>query len=470
MTTPQNELTRTGALVEVGISGLRRWGGMVREEFLAELQGTRGAQTYDEMRKNDAVIGSVLRATKDTIRAVKWTPEGGDEKDVEFLQQCMEDMSHSWNDLMSDVTTVLPFGFAPFEVTYKIRAGEDAEPPSQHNDGLISWRKVGLRSQRTLSRWEFDDSGGIQGMWQQAWPDFKARFIPIWKMVLFRTEHEANNPEGMSLLRNCYRPWYFKKNLEEVEAIGIERDLTGIPVFTLPEGATTTDRTKAESLLERIKNDELSGIVEPRGQGERQDWKFRLESSPGQKSISTDEVIQRYSGEIATAFLAQFLRLGQQRVGSYALSRSQRDFFYQAVAGLADNIEETVNRFLLPPLWRLNGRKSAEMPKLRHGAIAPRDLEPIMKALQILFDTGLLGRVDDNFVNFLRREMEFPEQAEEGDSQFGWMPLSEDDVRLWSSNGHSKEPVPATKKRSRLVRYNEAGRLAGWEDIEEEQS
>ena len=50
------------------------------------------------------------------------------------------------------------------------------------------------------------------------------------KCLLFRTQTHKNNPEGRSILRNAYRSWYFKKRIEEIEGVGIERDLAGIPI------------------------------------------------------------------------------------------------------------------------------------------------------------------------------------------------------------------------------------------------
>lgn len=59
--------------------------------------------------------------------------------------------------------------------------------------------------------------------------------IPMSKAMLFRTESVKDNPEGRSILRNAYRSWYFKRRIQEIEAIGIERDLAGLPVIHAPE-------------------------------------------------------------------------------------------------------------------------------------------------------------------------------------------------------------------------------------------
>ena len=52
----------------------------------------------------------------------------------------------------------------------------------------------------------------------------------------FVTKSRKNNPEGHSILRGSYRAWYFKRRIQEIEGIGLERDLAGFPVLTAPEG------------------------------------------------------------------------------------------------------------------------------------------------------------------------------------------------------------------------------------------
>ena len=57
---------------EIGRSGQKRYGGILYEEFLTELQGIRGVRTYLEMSENDDVIGAILFAIKMLIRQTSW--------------------------------------------------------------------------------------------------------------------------------------------------------------------------------------------------------------------------------------------------------------------------------------------------------------------------------------------------------------------------------------------------------------
>ncbi len=417
-------LTPRDALLEVGISGYRRFGGRIVDEFLPELQGQRGVRVYEEMRRNDPVIGAMLRATVDVICQMDWRadPPGDMVEDPEceavcmFVEECWADMDLTRRDFLSDVLTMIPFGWAAFEPVFKIRQGQVADPnlpDSQYDDGRIGWARIALRKQQSLYEWVIAPNGRLQGMIQQAAPDYLMRTIPASKLVLFKTAWEAGNPEGLSYLRASYRPWYFKKNHEEVEAIGGSRDLTGMPKITIPWNASDTDKATALSILEKVHNDEQTGILVPRGQTERDDWAFELIASPGGKTIDFDTVIKRYAGEIATAFLAQFLRLGSDgRGGSYALGSTMKDFFYLALTSIADLIEETINRSLIPTLMRLNGIPEELWPEYKHGRIAAREMTVFATALQALGDAGLLGPVDVPLINTLRQELDLPEVPE----------------------------------------------------------
>ena len=207
--------------VEVGRSGLKRFGGLVQQEFLTTLRGRAGIAVYREMRDNDAVIGASLTILEQTIRKANWFVELKEETQLQkragnFLRECIDDMSHTWDDMISEALTMFPFGWAWLEIVYKLRKGDVRDPRrrSKFNDGLVGLRKIALRMQTSFFRWEFDDNGGIQSMIQNPAPEFKFHNIPISKSILFRTKKDGNNPEGRSLLRNAYRSWFIKKNIE----------------------------------------------------------------------------------------------------------------------------------------------------------------------------------------------------------------------------------------------------------------
>lgn len=186
-------------------------------------------------------------------------------------------------------------------------------------------------------------------------PDYKWTPIPLAKCILYRTRAERNNPEGRSILRGAYKPYYFSKNIEQVEAIGIERDLAGMPVIHVPETGSTeeddplSDVNKAAKIVRNLRRDEQDGVVLPFG------WTLDLLSANGSHTIDTETVIKRYETRMLLSCLSQFLMLGQDKVGSMALSKDQSDFFTMAVNAIADNIADTFTKQGVQPLLKYNG-------------------------------------------------------------------------------------------------------------------
>lgn len=440
---------------EVGTSGLQHSGGQILAEFDPDLRGLRGIKIYEEMRCSDPTIAVGLRAIGWTLGQVQWRVEAGgetpaDEEACCFLESCMADMSHTWSRVIRDALTCMPFGFSWLEGVYKQRAGTEADPPSRYDDGRIGWRKWTLIGHESLSRWEIEDDGGIRGLWQAGWLRGPAGgmdvLVPIEKSVLFRLDDERNNPEGVSLLRAVYLPWWKKKNIEEIEAIGIERDLTGVLIIHMPVGATSIDQQKARDLVEQFKADDMSGFTAPRhGAGEENTWSFEIINSPGSKTIDPGKVVERYQLEIARSFLAQFLMLGQGDTGSRAVGTVQRDMFEMALGAILMNLEETINRFMVPPLFRLNdfGQLTA-LPQVKAGRVSKTDMDKFATALKNLTDAGHLTPSRDT-EQFLRNELQLPELPEEelaapqgkqkeetgqGDKQAKEFGESDDDVKL----------------------------------------
>src|SRR5437588_4727524 len=114
------------AMAEIGISGLHSIGGFVFEEYLKELQGYRAAKVYREMSDNDPGRGGLLFAIEQTVVGAGWDVHAADESNKaaqarDFFKSCMEDMSHTWSDLLYEVLTFLPQGWSWLECVYKIR-------------------------------------------------------------------------------------------------------------------------------------------------------------------------------------------------------------------------------------------------------------------------------------------------------------------------------------------------------------
>ena len=74
LTFPQRQ-TKAGDFIEIGRSGLKRFGGLVHQEFLTTLRNRQGIAVFREMRDNDPVIGASLTILEQVIRKATWFVE-----------------------------------------------------------------------------------------------------------------------------------------------------------------------------------------------------------------------------------------------------------------------------------------------------------------------------------------------------------------------------------------------------------
>lgn len=427
-----------GAADELGVTGLKIYSGVVNEEFLSTLSGPRGVRVYRQMADNDSTVGAVLMAVDLLVRAVEWKMEPIDDsqpaKDMaHFADGVFSDMEQPFSDFISEAMTMLVYGWSWFEVVLKRRLGPGQRDPrrrSAHSDGLIGIRKLAPRSQDSLNRWEVSDQGDILGMWQSAVTTAGGPiFLPYSRSLLFRTKSDKNNPEGRSVLRNAYRSWYLLKTIQDSEAIGIERELAGLPVAYIPSKYMRSDATAADQafyaavkqIVRDVKFNEQGGVILPSDLYPTEDDKLtnepmvRLEllSTGGRRQIDTGPVVLRYQRDIARSVLADFMMLGQDR-GAFNLADSKTDLFLRACETYLGRIADTVNRTLLPRLWEYNGMDKSLMPRAVPGHIAPTNLDELGMFIERISRAGMPLFPDEKLERHVREESGLP--LERGES------------------------------------------------------
>lgn len=426
--------TSYSPMAELGSTGLRRFSGYVDEEFLPQLRGRKAVQIYREMADNDPIVGALLFAIDRLVRQVEWrvepasgTPEA--KKAAQFVEECMNDMSHTWDEFVAEVATMNIYGWSWHEIVYKKRIGpweSDSKKRSKYTDGRIGWRKIPIRSQETWLRWVFDESGGVKAMVQLAPPTYKLTVIPIEKSLLFRTTTTKNNPEGRSLLRNAYRPWYMKKRLEEIEGIGVERDLAGLPIAKIPasylNAKAGSDQQKMveafRKMVRSVRRDEQEGIILPQAfdpDTNQPLFGFELLTSGGGRTFNTNEIINRYEQRMLMSVLADFIMVGHSGTGSYALHTDKTGLFRASMNSITRSIANTLNSHAIPRLFAINGWKTDELPKFVPGDIDPPDLNQLSSFMNSMSAAGVNWFPDEELEKFLRTAARLPEMGEEAE-------------------------------------------------------
>ena len=391
-----------GIYQDIGDVGLNTTGwGEIGDEFLNEWRGAgEKARRVREMLYNSPVIAALRLAVEMPIRDIDWyfaSDDGEDDPRLALLNDALAAMTHSWNDHISDALHFLWYGWSMFTITY------------QQDGGRILWRKLRPLGHDTLQRWLFDEDGGLAGI--QQWPHLNPDPVPVERMVIYRFRRARGNPEGESILRPAWPAWFYVKNIQHIEAIGIERNLAGLPVITLPENADrtesdddTTDVGRARRIVRNVRNDENAGLVLPFG------WDFSLVASAGGgKATDTDMVINRYDKRILMASLSQFLMLGMDNIGAMATFEGATDFFTMTLNAVADTIAETFTKFCVARLLALNGLDTQGV-RLEHSPAGNVDPAMVVDSLAKTAAAGFVTWTAADEV-WLRSLFRLPERA-----------------------------------------------------------
>ena len=420
--------------LELGQGGSNTKDGTIRaDEFLSDLKGKRAIRKFREMRDNDSTIGSIMYATEQVLRDVEYHIEPANDsdeakKEADFVKSILEDMEHSVDDHVSEALSHLTFGFSIFEVVYKRRRGPDfraGKKYSKHSDGRIGVRKLASRAQWTIERFDVDKTtGDVLGVRQEQNYGIKSLFIPANKILHYKTTNTNNDPSGRSILRNAYTSYQYLKNLQNIEAIAVERELHGVPIgrisaeYLSPDATTdqVSVRSQMEKILRDLKFNEQGYALLPSDVYRDADGKptnqrivdIELITSNGTRNIDINPIINRYQHDIARSVMAEFLMLGAGANGSYALSKSKTDLFLRSMESYINSIFDVLNKQLVEPLWHMNGLNFDLMPKICAGDVAPHDLRELGSYLRNLNGANIDLSDQDDIVNALLANAELP--------------------------------------------------------------
>jgi len=419
--------------IEYGRTGLKRSAGYITEEFLPQLMGRKAIKVIREMSDNDPIIGALLLAIKRLIAGADWPIEPGsnsseDRQIAQFIEECRDDMAQSWASFVLELLSSLEYGWSWHEINWKRRLGpwysneeNDDLHRSAFDDGKIGIADLPIRAQESWQRWIFhaNGSGKVIGLVQMPAPDYQMRVIPRSKSLLFRPTVHKNNPEGRSILRNAYRPWFYKKRMEESEAIGVDRDLVGVPMAEVPEALLDakpgTEEWKKLSAYKKlvvgIRRDERSGLVWPTRYDAKGNplYKFSLLTSGGSRQFDTNGIITRYEARILMTVLADFLLVGHEGVGTYNMHSDKTGLFKTICDSILKLIADELNRQLIPRLLRVNGLKPRLLPKFRPTSVDNPNLTELAAFMQGMAALGVTWFPDPKMEKYIRTAADLPQ-------------------------------------------------------------
>jgi hypothetical protein len=388
------------SLAELGSVSPSPFTAWLRREYNPELRDRQGLRKFDEMRKSDSTVRSTLRAMKTPILNARWfiqpaSQSAQDKKIADFvLWNLTEGMSISWGQIVWEALLMLDFGYYMFEKVFT----------NQHPDmpGKICWQKFAPRHPLDVEEWNWDANGGPLSVdvlnpvpaGTGAVNTFTTS-IPISKLAVFTFDKEAGDMTGTSLLRSAYKPWYYKQQLEKIDAIQKERHGIGVPIITLPLGFNDNDKLLAEAIGRNLRTNERAHVVMPPG------WTIEFAKLQGQLTDALKS-IEYHSTEIAKNILATFI---ENRAGA---ADASQDLFLKSCRYVAAVVEEVFNIYCIPQLIRYNYANVHKFPKLKARRIGEViDQRTFSFAIRNMVGAGVI-RPDDPLEDLVRDEMDLP--------------------------------------------------------------
>lgn len=437
---------------EIGYTGLKISNGRILEESKRELRWPYSINTFKQMTA-DATISAGLAYQKLMIGRVSWCispPENADEKQLKkakFIEQCMDDMEHSFGAFIKEVSSMFDYGFCINEIVPRYRRKTKG---SKYDDGLVGIRKLPIRSQDSIIRWVYNTPENVNvvpftgeatgrdliAVEQNTSVLNNSAILPKNGMVLiprerflhFKTDTAKDNPEGNSPLRSVYIAWKFRKQLEEIEAVGYSRNMGGVPHLELHPRYMADDASESDKaiykyyqrVLANLQANEQAGLITPLmydPETKQPYFKFQLLSvqSNGSSQYIAD-AIRRYDAKILTALYADVLTLGQGTHGSFSLADSKTSILAAVIEARLMEIQDVLNKQLIPFLFKMNGWDDEELPKFVYGDLDERDLETWSKALQRLASNALIAKTVEN-VNYIAEELDLPYRVDSDTTQ-----------------------------------------------------
>lgn len=413
-------------------NGLHVISGQIQEDCNADLRWPYCIETYKIMCK-DATISPALNMMEMAIAKTKWVvkiPEGYEEElkeKAKFLEQCKDDMEHSWVEFIRQASTFNRYGFAPVEKVYRKRLKSQG---SRYNDGLYGIRSLPLISQDSVNSWMFEKGTGrkLTGLKQEVnipTSSEEVRYsshgetveIPRSKFMLFRADPVKDSPIGTSPLNSVYVAWRYKTELEKHEAISVSQDLRGLKVIKIPPRYLSKDATPEEvetrehfqEILRSLHKGEQSGLLIPNINDDtgKPMFEFQLMSVMGQVANDVDKIITRWRKEIITGIMAPQLILGQDGSGSFALSESLESVTNIVIESRLQEIKDQLNHDLVRQLFQLNGWNTEVMPYFEFAETKEANLGDLSSFLQRVGAIGGLSLTAE-MVNWIHEQIGAP--------------------------------------------------------------
>ena len=137
-------------------------------------------------------------------------------------------------------------------------------------------------------------------------------------------------------------------------------------------------------------------------------YRLELLSSRNSRQVVVAGIVQRHERNIARLLLADFLMLGQEATGSFALSKDKTELFLQSLKAVLQIIQEVVNGRQVKLLAAVNGIPDELVPEVSHDDVARTNIVELAQFLAALAQAGASIFPDPGLEAFLRDKAGLP--------------------------------------------------------------
>lgn len=386
----------TPNLAEKGHTGINSLNHFIDDLRKKELKIPARFCTFDQMMEDESVSTSVNARSYLTtlgLQLGKFKSKGSKASDdaADRLNYNIRNMTYgSWFQAMKDANTDLKYGFSILNVVFERRKY------GKYKDSICI-KKLAPRSPKSLHSWVWDENfrelkGFVQKPMLKAsrnagWNEYAGNvpvsvlsayrehnypFISINEVLLFSYNSTMNNPQGNPPLADCFGAYVEKKICEQLELSGLNKDLAGMYLVSLPsevfQAANDPTHPKHADAARAVKEyaDDVNKMQRSESntiftQSDRDANGHKLYDieilnvKAGSTNYTTTEVIREKKKAIYNVFGTQALLLGQDSVGSNALSKDQNTTFRYYVERDMEEKVDIINTQLATKLLKANG-------------------------------------------------------------------------------------------------------------------
>lgn len=366
--------------------------------------------TYREMKLDGIISGSVsfIKAvlSKGNVK-IAYHPKSTDKekKVIDALNASLDNMEdYDKKRLVSNWLQILDYGCSLNELVY------------ERKGGVFVFKTISPIHLTTVNKFEMQGGSLKRLKLEQAENDGlvvnvgkQPNSISGDKVLFFRLEPDADFPLGKSLFYGAYTAWKAKKILQEYEAIGVAKNLSGVLDVKVPSSyinkffsdPTSDEAIYVDNLLQQAENlhaGKGSYILSSSDTTANGIRLFEITTVGGNggnaQNYNVGQAIARYNNEIQLSLQSTVLSMGVEGAGSLALSSDMVNLLTLFI----ENIQQTISHEFKKAVklaFKLNGIETDNIPTLEWEKVQPLSWDDFTKGWQRLLQSGGVTPTED---------------------------------------------------------------------------